>query len=142
MTFLFYVGMCPSFSIIGVSSFCNTLVYYFSGSVLFHVYLSIQGRGGSYCEFRVRVQEDRSILLESNKYSGQHMNVGTSGKPGDPRGDISDPSRHFYVYCKVCVLSYSVGVRGNIKLFAGSVDGNRNKGLIFSSDWSLVSCIC
>ncbi|XP_074641254.1 lipoxygenase homology domain-containing protein 1-like [Tubulanus polymorphus] len=58
------------------------------------------GRGGAYCEFRVRVQPDRSVMLESCKHNMQYINVQTDSKTGDTRGSQADPSKQFVVYCK------------------------------------------
>ena len=88
---------------VNYSSQNSILCKYCVNPIYFNVhvcYILLQGRGGSYCELKVRVQEDRSILFESAKYANQHLTVTNSGKPGDPRGS-ADPSKQFYVYCKV-----------------------------------------
>ena len=65
-------------------------------------FLSCQGKGGSYCEFRVRVQHDRTVMFESAKYPLQFLNIQPNGRPGDPRsGDLADPNKTFVVYAKV-----------------------------------------
>ncbi|KAL4236121.1 hypothetical protein ACF0H5_004507 [Mactra antiquata] len=60
------------------------------------------GKGGPYCEFRVRVQQDRSTIFESVKNPLQFLTIGADGCPGDVRGVLDkDPSRRYYVYSKV-----------------------------------------
>ena len=61
-----------------------------------------QGKGGPYCEFRVRVQADRTTLLESVKNPLQFITIGPDGSPGEVRGILDkEPTRRFYVYAKV-----------------------------------------
>ena len=65
---------------------------------------SFQGKGGPYCEFRVRVQADRTTLLESVKNPLQFITIGPDGSPGEVRGILDkEPTRRFYVYAKVSV---------------------------------------
>ena len=64
-----------------------------------------QGKGGSFCEFYVKVQPDRSVLLESCRYPGQHVTVDPNGKAADTRGHPNAPGKTFYVYVKVfCIF--------------------------------------
>lgn len=66
------------------------------------VFHSKQGKGGPYCEFRVRIQQDRTALFESVKNPLQFLTIGADGTPGDVRGILDkEPSRRFYVYIKV-----------------------------------------
>ena len=66
--------------------------------------ISFQGKGGPYCEFRVRVQADRTTLLESVKNPLQFVTIGPDGSPGEVRGILDkEPTRRFYVYAKVSV---------------------------------------
>jgi hypothetical protein len=66
----------------------------------------VQGKGGPYCELRVRVQPDRTTLFESVKNALQFLTIGADGSTADPRGILDkEPSRRFYVYAKVCVFS-------------------------------------
>ncbi|CAH1776005.1 unnamed protein product [Owenia fusiformis] len=64
--------------------------------------LGTQGRGSAYCDFRIRVQQDRSILLESVKYPLQQMTILPTGQAGDCRSNTTSPTvnRQFYAYCK------------------------------------------
>lgn len=62
---------------------------------------TLQGKGGTFCEFMVKVQPDRSIMLESCRYVGQHIMVDGNGKPVDCRSP-STSGRSFNVYVKVC----------------------------------------
>ena len=67
--------------------------------------VNFQGKGGSYCEFRVRAQEDRSVILESVKYFGQQLTVHPNGRMGDPRAHSGDPTKQFHIYCKASDIS-------------------------------------
>ncbi|XP_055956181.1 lipoxygenase homology domain-containing protein 1 [Patella vulgata] len=59
------------------------------------------GKGGAYCDFRIHVQHDLTVLLESVKYPLQFLTLLDNGRPADPRGGVdTDSSRIFYVYCK------------------------------------------
>ncbi|KAK3579121.1 hypothetical protein CHS0354_022141 [Potamilus streckersoni] len=59
------------------------------------------GKGGPYGEFRVRVQHDRTVMLESVKNPLQFITINHDGKPGEVRGILDkDPTRRFFVYCK------------------------------------------
>ncbi|XP_021373395.1 lipoxygenase homology domain-containing protein 1-like isoform X2 [Mizuhopecten yessoensis] len=63
--------------------------------------ITMQGMGGPYCEFRVRVQHDRSVMLESMKNPLQFVTFGEDGQPDDVRGVLDkEPTRRFFVYCK------------------------------------------
>ena len=63
---------------------------------------TLQGKGGPYGEFRVRVQPDRTVLLESVKNPLQFVTVGPDGAPGEVRGILDkEPTRRYYVYAKV-----------------------------------------
>ncbi|XP_061166198.1 lipoxygenase homology domain-containing protein 1-like [Saccostrea echinata] len=56
---------------------------------------------GPYCEFRLRVQGDRSIMFESVKNPLQFLTFGEDGHPEDVRGILDkEKTRRFYVYCK------------------------------------------
>ncbi|XP_070556277.1 uncharacterized protein [Ptychodera flava] len=59
-----------------------------------------QGKGGAYCEFRVHVQQDRSVTLESVKTPGQYVTFLTNGRTGDTRGHGTGPARQFVTYMK------------------------------------------
>ncbi|XP_078590366.1 lipoxygenase homology domain-containing protein 1-like isoform X4 [Branchiostoma floridae x Branchiostoma japonicum] len=59
-----------------------------------------QGKGGAFCEFLVKVQVDRCIMLESVKYPSQHMTFMPNGKAADTRGTNIGPGRQFSVYVK------------------------------------------
>ncbi|WAR22969.1 LOXH1-like protein [Mya arenaria] len=64
-------------------------------------YVIMHGKGGPYCEFRVRVQQDRTTLFESVKNSLQFLTIGADGTPGEVRGILDkEPSRRFHVYAK------------------------------------------
>uniref|UniRef100_H2XXL5 PLAT domain-containing protein n=1 Tax=Ciona intestinalis TaxID=7719 RepID=H2XXL5_CIOIN len=67
-----------------------------------------QGKGGSFCEFQVKVQSDRSVIFESCKYNGQHITFDPSGKPADTRGQPSAQGRLFTVYVKGCFRDGSI----------------------------------
>ncbi|XP_076807722.1 lipoxygenase homology domain-containing protein 1-like isoform X3 [Clavelina lepadiformis] len=67
-----------------------------------------QGKGGSFSEFHVKVLPDRSVLLESVKYPGQHITVDPGGKPADTRGHANAPARLFTAYVKGCFRHESV----------------------------------
>ncbi|KAK7503970.1 hypothetical protein BaRGS_00004702, partial [Batillaria attramentaria] len=59
------------------------------------------GRGGPYCEFRLHVQNDRTVMMEGVKSPLQFISLLDSGKLGDPRGILDkDPGKRFHVYCK------------------------------------------
>ncbi|XP_069127319.1 uncharacterized protein [Argopecten irradians] len=63
--------------------------------------ITMQGMGGPYCEFRVRVQHDRSVMLESVKNPLQFVTFGEDGQPDDVRGVLDkEPTRRFFVYSK------------------------------------------
>ncbi|XP_060083246.1 lipoxygenase homology domain-containing protein 1-like [Ylistrum balloti] len=63
--------------------------------------ITMQGMGGPYCEFRVRVQNDWSVMLESIKNPLQFVTFGEDGQPDDVRGILDkDPTRRFFVYTK------------------------------------------
>ena len=69
-------------------------------------FVNFQGKGGPFCEFRVRVQQDRTVLLESVKNPLQFITIGANGAPGEVRGILDkEPSRRFYVYIKVTAKS-------------------------------------
>ncbi|XP_052774352.1 lipoxygenase homology domain-containing protein 1-like isoform X2 [Mya arenaria] len=80
----------------------------FSSAATANHYLAIDsgritglGKGGPYCEFRVRVQQDRTTLFESVKNSLQFLTIGADGTPGEVRGILDkEPSRRFHVYAK------------------------------------------
>ncbi|XP_048764444.2 lipoxygenase homology domain-containing protein 1-like isoform X2 [Ostrea edulis] len=56
---------------------------------------------GPYCEFRLRVQGDRSIMFESVKNPLQFLTFGEDGHPSDVRGILDkEKTRRFFVYCK------------------------------------------
>ncbi|KAL3869892.1 hypothetical protein ACJMK2_042519 [Sinanodonta woodiana] len=64
-------------------------------------HISGMGKGGPYGEFRVRVQHDRTVMLESVKNPLQFITINHDGKPGEVRGILDkDPTRRFFVYCK------------------------------------------
>ncbi|XP_077990949.1 uncharacterized protein LOC144445282 [Glandiceps talaboti] len=81
-----------------------------------------QGKGGAYCEFRVRVQEDRSIVLESVKTPGQFVTFLASGKSHDTRGSSIGPSRQFITYVKGMMRDEGVVVLHTSKIQAFVVD--------------------
>ncbi|ELT98105.1 hypothetical protein CAPTEDRAFT_225952 [Capitella teleta] len=90
-----------------VNSTKRDLVKVFQSKKNHHYHLAIennkllgQGKGGSFSEFKIKVQEDRSVCFESTKYIGQHLAILSNGRPGNPRGQATDPSKQFYVYCK------------------------------------------
>ncbi|XP_078677295.1 uncharacterized protein LOC144913960 isoform X2 [Branchiostoma floridae x Branchiostoma belcheri] len=60
----------------------------------------LPGKGGAFCEFQVKVQVDRCIMLESVKYPSQHMTFMPNGKAADTRGTNTGPGRQFSVYVK------------------------------------------
>ncbi|XP_078590357.1 lipoxygenase homology domain-containing protein 1-like isoform X3 [Branchiostoma floridae x Branchiostoma japonicum] len=60
----------------------------------------LPGKGGAFCEFLVKVQVDRCIMLESVKYPSQHMTFMPNGKAADTRGTNIGPGRQFSVYVK------------------------------------------
>lgn len=63
----------------------------------------LQSKPGAYTEFRVRVQDDRTIMFEAVKNALQFLTFNESGKIGDTRGILDkEPIRRFHVYCKVC----------------------------------------
>ena len=98
-----------------------------------------QGKGGTYCELKVRFQPDRSVLLESMKYPGQHVTVLQSGKMGDPRGAIGTPTREFYVYVKGMfreegVIMLNTSVTQTLKIEQDNTlnaTGRKNRGAHF-----------
>lgn len=62
----------------------------------------LQGRGGPYCEFRLHIQNDLTVMLEGVKSPLQFISLLDSGKLGDPRGILDrEPGKRFHVYCKV-----------------------------------------
>ena len=76
---------------------------------MIYIYMFIicisQGKGGPYGEFRVRVQPDRTVLLESVKNPLQFVTVGPDGAPGEVRGILDkEPTRRYYVYAKVRII--------------------------------------
>ena len=60
-----------------------------------------QGQGGAVCELRVKVQPDRSVVLESVKHAMEHITIRQNGRPGDARGSTMGPQTEFVCYCKV-----------------------------------------
>ncbi|XP_046584646.1 LOW QUALITY PROTEIN: lipoxygenase homology domain-containing protein 1-like [Haliotis rubra] len=59
------------------------------------------GKGGSLCEFKVRVQSDQSVILEALKNPLQFVTIGSNGRPGEVRGILDyDPNQKFSVFCK------------------------------------------
>ncbi|XP_071154983.1 lipoxygenase homology domain-containing protein 1-like isoform X1 [Mytilus edulis] len=63
--------------------------------------ITMLGKGGPFCEFRIRVQGDGSVILESVKNPLQFVTVGEDGHPQDVRAILDkEPSRRFFVYCK------------------------------------------
>ena len=78
----------------------STYIFMSRSDISLH-YIS-QGKGGPYCEFRVRVQEDRTSMFESVKNALQFLTFGADGLPGEVRGILDkEPSRRFHVYAKV-----------------------------------------
>lgn len=65
-------------------------------------------RTGPYCEFKVHIHEDRSASFESTKHAAQYLSVTDGGQPGDPRGPRTDPTKSFFVYCKVLLLCVNI----------------------------------
>ena len=64
--------------------------------------LSMQGKGGPFCEFRIRVQGDRSVMFEAVKNPLQFLTFGENGHPDDVRGILDkEKTRRFFVFCKV-----------------------------------------
>lgn len=62
----------------------------------------LQKGSGPYCEFRLRVQGDRSIMFESVKNPLQFLTFDEEGHPADIRGILDkEKTRRFFVYCKV-----------------------------------------
>jgi len=87
-----------------VSSSIYLLTDYFLHSYfdILSLVFFFQGKGGPFCEFRVRVQGERSVILESVKNPLQFVTVGEDGSPQDVRAILDkEPSRRFFVYCKV-----------------------------------------
>ncbi|KAH3831729.1 hypothetical protein DPMN_104999, partial [Dreissena polymorpha] len=82
----------------------------FSSAATANHYLAIDngritglGKGGPYCEFRVRVQQDRTTMFESVKNPLQFLTIGADGLPGEVRGILDkEPARRFHVYAKGC----------------------------------------
>ncbi|ESO92329.1 hypothetical protein LOTGIDRAFT_121069, partial [Lottia gigantea] len=67
----------------------------------FFFYENNKGKGGAFCEFRIHVQHDLTVLLESVKYPLQFVTFLDNGRPADSRGVVdSDSSRIFHIYCK------------------------------------------
>ncbi|XP_071964229.1 uncharacterized protein [Antedon mediterranea] len=63
--------------------------------------ISGHGKGGINCEFKIRIQEDRTVILEATaKGSSQIATFLQSGKPGDSRGPSIGPSRKLHCYVK------------------------------------------
>ena len=106
-TVSYSIGHCLlNHGLFGFYSFlCNELC---SSSLI-----SLQGKGGPYCEFRVRVQADRTTLLESVKNPLQFVTIGPDGSPGEVRGILDkEPTRRFYVYAKVSVSGIMLVFKG------------------------------
>ncbi|XP_038056107.1 uncharacterized protein LOC119728107 [Patiria miniata] len=59
--------------------------------------ISGKGKGN---ELKLRIQPDRSIVMETAKNSSQLLTFGQTGKPGDVRGPSLGPTRQFYCYVK------------------------------------------
>ena len=68
---------------------------------MFYIMFHVKGRNGVYCEFKIRVQDNRTLQFESVRFKSQFLTLLPSGKPGEPRGESSGPTKHFYAYCKV-----------------------------------------
>ncbi|KAK3092113.1 hypothetical protein FSP39_025311 [Pinctada imbricata] len=63
--------------------------------------MSMNGKGGPFCEFRVRVQGDRSVMLESVKNPLQFLTFGEGGQPENVKGILDkEKTRRFFVFCK------------------------------------------
>nr|XP_039257172.1 lipoxygenase homology domain-containing protein 1-like [Styela clava] len=67
-----------------------------------------QGKGGTFCEFVIKVQPDRSVMLESCRYPGHYISIDPSGKPADTRGHPNTTGRLFNVYVKGCFRNNSI----------------------------------
>ena len=54
----------------------------------------------------MRVQNDRTVMLESVKNPLQFITIGPDGSPGEVRGILDkEPTRRFYVYAKVGIIN-------------------------------------
>ncbi|KAJ8306151.1 hypothetical protein KUTeg_016696 [Tegillarca granosa] len=63
--------------------------------------VTLLSKPGAYTEFRVRVQDDKTVMFESVKNALQFLTFTESGKIGDTRGILDkEPIRRFHVYCK------------------------------------------
>lgn len=72
------------------------------------LYLSLENnkvsgakKAGLQCEFKLKVQPDRSVAIESVKSPNQMLTFVQSGRPHDPRGAGLGPQKLFYCYVKV-----------------------------------------
>eukprot|EP00057_Strongylocentrotus_purpuratus_P029281 XP_011683755.1 PREDICTED: uncharacterized protein LOC105447430 [Strongylocentrotus purpuratus] len=71
------------------------------------LYLSLENnkvsgakKAGLQCEFKLKVQPDRSVAIESVKSPNQMLTFVQSGRPHDPRGAGLGPQKLFYCYVK------------------------------------------
>nr|XP_006814608.1 PREDICTED: lipoxygenase homology domain-containing protein 1-like [Saccoglossus kowalevskii] len=84
-----------------------------------------QGKGGAYCEFRVRTHQDRSVSLESVKTPSQFVTFLANGRSGDTRGSSVGPSKQFVTYVKGMLRDAGVVVlhTSRIQVFVSDEDG-------------------
>ncbi|XP_071837899.1 uncharacterized protein [Apostichopus japonicus] len=61
--------------------------------------ISVQPKNGPLCEFKVRIQVDSTVALESCKSAGQLMTFNAVGKPVDSKGSLG-PTKVFFCYVK------------------------------------------
>ena len=89
--------MTITFCFVSVAFLCE-----FLPNILQHVNsYFVQGNGGPFCEFKVRVLDDHSVNLESAKFRNQMIAIQESGRLGDPRSHDNDLAKEFFAYCKV-----------------------------------------
>ncbi|KAK2179893.1 hypothetical protein NP493_465g00008 [Ridgeia piscesae] len=62
--------------------------------------VSGKGNGGTFCEFKIRVLDDRSVNLESAKFHNQMIAIQENGRLSDPRSHGNELAKEFFVYCK------------------------------------------
>ena len=68
-------------------------------------------------ELKLRVQPDRTIVMEAAKNSPLLVTFGGTGKAGDCRGPSLGPTRQFYCYTKVGHSYYKQWETFDLSLF-------------------------